>query len=148
MSADAVRREYAARATDYDRRWGEYVDRSLALVRPFVADVDVGDVLDLCCGTGGLLSRLGAWNVRFSTCVGVDFVPETLLVARAKRPPRSAFAAADVAALPLRSASFDTVVSASAMHYWPEPARALAEGARVLRPRGRLLLLDRVRDPL
>ena len=150
MSADAVRREYAARAADYDRRWAKYVDRSLSLLNPFLADADLGTVLDLCCGTGSLLPLLREWNARVSIYLGVDFAPEMLLAARTKLGASfpTALAASDVEALPLRSASFDTIVTASALHYWPDPARALAEAARVLRPGGRLLLLDWSRDPL
>ncbi|HYJ79524.1 MAG TPA: class I SAM-dependent methyltransferase [Longimicrobiaceae bacterium] len=153
MSGDAprgsvLRREYAARAADYDRRWAQYVERSLALLRPHLVDVDLGAVLDLCCGTGGLLPRLHAWNARFSLYLGADFSPEMLLAARAKLFSGAALAAADVGALPLRSACFDTVVSASALHYWPDPRLALAEATRILRPGGRLLLLDWSRDPL
>ena len=58
----------------------------------------------------------------------------------------AALVAADAAALPLRNQSVDTVVSASTLHDWADPAAALAEARRVLRPGGRLLLLDWCRE--
>lgn len=50
-------------------------------------------------------------------------------------------------ALPFADASFDTVVSAFVQCSVPDPAAALAEVARVLRPGGRYLFLEHVRDP-
>jgi ubiquinone/menaquinone biosynthesis C-methylase UbiE len=127
---------------DYDRRWATYNERSLALLRPLLGG-DLGDVLDLACGTGNLLPRLGA--VR--GYVGVDRSPEMLLAARRKFPAAS-LAAGDGAALPFADARFDTVVCVSALHVFPEPERALAEVRRVLRRPGRLLLVDWTRDAI
>jgi ubiquinone/menaquinone biosynthesis C-methylase UbiE len=118
---------------DYDRRWAKYNARSLALLRPLLGG-DPGDVLDLACGTANLLPMVARY-------VGVDASAEMLRAARRKFAG-AALAAADAAALPFADARFDTVVSASAFHIFPEPRRALAEVRRVLRPGGRLLLLD------
>ncbi|HEX8696375.1 MAG TPA: class I SAM-dependent methyltransferase [Longimicrobium sp.] len=148
--AQRIRREYAAHAAEYDRRWAKYVERSLALLRPFLAGAAPGEVLDLGCGTAGLLPRLRAWDVRLSRYVGVDFAPEMLAAGRERLPGAlgaAALAAGAAEALPLRDASFDTVVSASSLHYWEAPRRVLAEVRRVLRPGGRLVLLDWSRDP-
>jgi len=118
---------------DYDRRWARYNERSLALLRPLLAG-DPGEVLDLACGTANLLPMVTRY-------AGVDASLEMLRAARRKHPA-APLAAADAAALPFADARFDTVVSASAFHIFPEPERALAEVRRVLRPGGRLLLLD------
>jgi SAM-dependent methyltransferase len=142
---NGVRGEYARLAERYDRRWAEYNRRSLELLRPYLAGRDVGIVLDLGCGTANLLPRLGEWGARVERYAGADLSPEMLLggAPRASAAPfPAALFAADAAALPLRDASFDTVVSASTLHDWADPAGALAEARRVLRPGGRLLLLD------
>jgi ubiquinone/menaquinone biosynthesis C-methylase UbiE len=136
---------YDRLAGDYDRRWASYNARSLALLRPFIADANLGDVLDLACGTANLLPRLEEWGARAASYTGVDVSREMLRAARAKLAALSIPAtleAADAAALPFTDARFDTVVSASALHDFPEPERALAEARRVLRAGGRLLLLD------
>jgi ubiquinone/menaquinone biosynthesis C-methylase UbiE len=150
----SVRREYERSAGSYDRRWARYVDRSLALLRPHLAGRARGDVLDIGCGTGALLPRLAAWNARVDRFVGLDPAPAMLREAAATArsisgagsAARVGFAAGEAEALPFAPASFDVAVSASALHYFPDPARALVEARRVLRPSGCFLLLDWSRD--
>ncbi|HET7231375.1 MAG TPA: class I SAM-dependent methyltransferase [Longimicrobium sp.] len=143
--ATGVRDEYRGLAADYDRRWATYNRRSLDLLRPHLDGRDAGTLLDLGCGTANLLPGLGEWGARVHRYLGADLSPEMLRAAapRARATPfPAALLAADAAALPLRTASVDTLVTASALHDWPNPAAALAEARRVLRPGGRLLLLD------
>lgn len=145
-----IRAEYARAAADYDRRWARYNRASLVLLRPWIEGGGLGRVLDVGCGTGNLLPLLAAAR-RMEGYVGVDLTPEMLDVARGKTAGgagETGFAAADAARLPLRDASFDTAVSASVLHYWDDAHAALMEIRRVLRPGGRLLLLDWLRDPL
>ena len=145
-----VRREYERLAERYDRRWAAYVERSLAMLRPWVEGAALGRVLDLGCGTGALLPRLGRWKAEVSAYVGLDPSAAMLRLARTKvgdaRFGRIALTAGAAEALPFGDGRFDTVVSASSLHYWDDAARGLAEARRVLRPGGRLLLLDWRRD--
>jgi SAM-dependent methyltransferase len=94
-------------------------------------------VLDAGCGTGfqsALLTELG-WNAH-----GIDVSTGLLAVAR-RRLPGVAFAVGSVEALPYPDARFDAVVCCgSTLSFVDDPARALAELGRVLRPGGRLLL--------
>lgn len=152
-SGGAVREEYARLAPGYDTRWARYNRESLELLRPLLAEDAPGRLLDVGCGTANLAYALRAWGVRPARYLGVDLTPGMLRVAaeklRADPPPWTAhLAAADASALPLRAESFDTVVSASSLHDWPEPRRALAGVRTLLRPGGRLLLLDWARDAL
>jgi ubiquinone/menaquinone biosynthesis C-methylase UbiE len=145
-----VRREYDALAARYDRRWERYTRESLDLFRPLLAGGDAGRVLDLGCGTGAMLPLLGAWGAGVRRYTGVDLSPEMLRVAAGKAASAAfsaGFVAASADALPFREAAFDTVVSASSLHYWARPEAALGEARRVLRPGGRLLLVDWSRDP-
>ncbi len=148
-SPSSVRGEYARLAERYDRRWATYNRRSMDLLRPHLAGRDAGTLVDLGCGTAGLAPCLAEWGARVDRYVGADLSPE-MLIAAAPRVSRTTFPAAliaaDAAAIPLRDSSADTVVSASTLHDWAEPGRALTEVRRILRPDGRLLLLDWCRE--
>ncbi|HWC03877.1 MAG TPA: class I SAM-dependent methyltransferase [Methylomirabilota bacterium] len=93
--------------------------------------------LDGGCGTGlqtALLLDLG-----YET-VGLDLSAPLLAMAR-QRHPSARFGRGDVQALPWRGGTFDVVVSCgSVLSFVPDPARAIAEMARVLRPHGRLFV--------
>lgn len=145
-----VRAEYDDLAARYDRRWARYTRESLDLLRPLLAGRDAGRVLDLGCGTGALVTALGAWGVRVARYTGADLSPGMLRMAAGKAAGAgfpAGFVAASADALPFRDGAFDTVLTASSLHFWERPEAALAEARRVLRPGGRLLLVDWARDP-
>lgn len=144
-----VRAEYEEIAEAYDARWHRYNRKSLDLVRPFLSDPPPGRLLDLGSGTGSLLSALHRWEIRPRRYVGVDLTPVMLQVARRKASAATfpvAWVASDVVALPFTADTFDVVVSASALHYWPDPPRAFEQIRTVLRPGGRFLLVDWCRN--
>lgn len=99
--------------------------------------------LDIGTGTGRLLELFATQTQR---SVGIDISHEMLSVARANlgrsthkhvqvRP-------GDVYALPFAPGAFDLVTLHQVLHYLEDPARALGEAARVLKPGGRLLIVD------
>lgn len=95
-------------------------------------------VADLGCGTGTLsllLSELG------HEVTGVDFSPAMVGRARLKAPGIT-FVEADVSAPPLPPASYDVVLSRHVLWAMPDPATALARWVDLLRPDGRLLLVE------
>ena len=90
--------------------------------------------LDVGCGTGALTATV-LTVAEPASVVGVDpSVP--FLSAAVGSGPGARFVAGDGAALPLPDARFDAVVSGLALNFVPEPARAVAEFARVARPGG------------
>jgi len=98
-------------------------------------------VLDIACGPGTAAlaaRRLGAREV-----VGVDYATNMLAVAHAEAgsDPALRYAAADALALPFPPEQFDVVISSFGLIFAPDPAVAVREAARVLRPAGRLGLL-------
>jgi ubiquinone/menaquinone biosynthesis C-methylase UbiE len=135
-----------SREEAYDRRWAAYNARSLDLLARWLDERPLGRVLDVGCGTANLLARLAA-GAPGSTLAYAGVDPSLEMLAGAARKREGArfpavLVAAAAGALPLRSGAFDTVVSASTLHLWPDPAAGLREVRRVLRPGGALLVLD------
>ncbi len=117
-----------------------------SVARDVAAAVPIGArVLELGCGPGHLAMRL----VRDH---GLDVVALDLDPAMVERAslgaqrlvgvPRPAFVVGDAAALPFADSEFDVVLSTLSLHHWTDPAGAIAEIARVLRPGGRVLVWD------
>jgi SAM-dependent methyltransferase len=92
-------------------------------------------IADVGCGTGRLLARLAAEG---ATAVGVDRNPGMLERAAARTPGR--VAQADASRLPLADHSVHAAVAVTVLEFTAEPARVLAEMARVTRPGGRLVV--------
>ncbi|MBC7268609.1 MAG: class I SAM-dependent methyltransferase [Streptomyces sp.] len=100
------------------------------------------DLLDLGCGTGSL-SRLAAEQGHRVT--GVDLSPAMVERARAKLAGRdAAFLVGDAAAPPVGEQRYDVVLVRHVLWTLPDPARALRHWWGLLRPGGRLLLVEGV----
>jgi len=114
-----------------DARWRRRAVRQLG--------IGPGDVvLDLGCGTGDMAALARAAGARV---VGLDVAARMLDVARARRAA-DALLRADATRLPLRGGTVSAVMSAFALRNLVAIPPMLAEAARVLRPGGRLALLE------
>ncbi len=149
---ERVRRMFAAIAASYDLNnrvhslWQDQSWRRFAVRQAEVKPTDIA--LDVACGTGDLsqaLARAGAAKV-----IGLDFTFEMLEVARHKagclppssNPDRITYIQGDAQQMPLADGSTDVVTIAFGIRNVLEPARAMAEFRRVLRPGGRLVVLE------
>ncbi len=96
---------------------------------------------DLGCGTGQMTATLAPF-VR--EVIGVDGSAEMLEAARSRLRglDNVTLRQGELDSLPIEDESLDAAVLMLVLHYVPEPARALAEAARVIRPDGRLLVVD------
>lgn len=148
----AVKRDRAEAAASYFRtnaeRWNEirslYVDEAeveRALLDLFPEPID--DFLDIGTGTGRILEIFGPM-VRHGT--GIDASREMLALARA-RLDRAGLRhcqvrMGDMYNLPLPNVSMDVIIVHQVLHFADEPAEAIADAARVLRPGGKLVIVD------
>jgi phosphatidylethanolamine/phosphatidyl-N-methylethanolamine N-methyltransferase len=96
-------------------------------------------VLIVGCGTGADLPLLPADVAVLAT----DYTPAMLEQARARARPNVELRRMDGRALDLADASFDAAILHMVLEVVPEPARCLAEVARVLRPGGRVAVFDK-----
>jgi ubiquinone/menaquinone biosynthesis C-methylase UbiE len=105
-------------------------------------------LLDVGCGTGVFADRLRAAFPNFEI-YGIDLVADMLKMGECRwRSNRDHVmpVQADSERLPFRDHSFDIVTCANSFHHYPRQERAVAEMSRVLRPGGRLMLVDGYRD--
>ncbi len=118
------------------RSWAAWA-RALGHLLPVV------DVADIGCGEGYLTVEAARWA---RSVVGIDRSDEVLERAKAlaarRRLTNVQWRKGDLAHLPLHDASVDIALLSQALHHAAEPEEALAEAVRVLRPGGRLLVLD------
>lgn len=97
-----------------------------------------GDVLDLCAGTMDFSAMLAG---KAQTLTALDFCQEMLDAGRHKAP-NARIVCADAREMPLPSGAFNAVVAGFGIRNVPEPARALAEVRRVLKPGGVFVCVD------
>jgi ubiquinone/menaquinone biosynthesis C-methylase UbiE/DNA-binding HxlR family transcriptional regulator len=143
--AEAARHYFAENAAEWDTIRALHVaeDRVEAAILKAVGGKRFTSLLDLGTGTGRMLELLAPL---YDRAVGIDASPNMLAVARANLD-RAGIANAqvrlgDIYSLPLARDAFDVVTIHQVLHYLDDPERALAEAARVLRPGGRMLIVD------
>jgi ubiquinone/menaquinone biosynthesis C-methylase UbiE len=151
LRIDEVKQQVAAhwdrRAAHFDEDFGHSIkttaeraawDRILDLVVPS----GPLDALDVGCGTGFLSLEL---STRGHRVVGVDLAPTMLELAGQKAKAQGLavrLEAADAENLPYPAGSFDLVISRHVLWTLPHPQAAVDDWLRVLRPGGRLAIID------
>ena len=149
----AVRTSRAAAAQNYFRRHAAEWDRIRRLhvadaaveaaIRAALADKPIRSLLDLGTGTGRMLELFGPDSERG---LGLDMSLDMLALARARLDraglKHCSVRHGDIYDLALPRDSFDVVIIHQVLHFLDDSARAIAEAASVLRPGGRLLVVD------
>ena len=150
---EMVHEERAAAAARYFERVAESWDELRALYLPqaeleraleeMLGSRPLGELVDIGTGTGSLLRLLAD---RVERGVGIDLSHEMLNVARSnieRAGLRNVHVRrGDMYALPLDDAAFDLATLHQVLHYAADPRAAIREAARVLRPGGRLVVVD------
>jgi ArsR family transcriptional regulator len=143
--AEAAARYFAAHAEAWDSIRSLHVPESAVeqAISRAMSDRPLGTLVDIGTGTGRMIELLGP---SASQALGVDRSSEMLRLARVKLDKAGVADAslrqADMYALPLAEGSADSIIIHQVLHYAQAPAAAIAEAARVLRPGGRLLVVD------
>jgi ubiquinone/menaquinone biosynthesis C-methylase UbiE/DNA-binding transcriptional ArsR family regulator len=149
----AVRAARAAAAQAYFRRHAVEWDRIRKLhvaddeveaaIRAALADRTFRSLLDLGTGTGRMLELFGG---EIERGLGLDLSPDMLALARARLDRAGlrhcSVRQGDIYDLALPKDSFDVVIIHQVLHFLDDSGSAIAEAARVLRPAGRLLIVD------
>lgn len=149
---DVVKQQVAAhwnrRAPGFDTDFGHSIrtageraawDRILDLVVPAGGTLDA---LDVGCGTGFLTFELAA---RGHHVTGIDFAPAMIAEARRKAAEHAVgvrLEEGDAEQLRFAAASFDLVISRHLLWTLPHPEATIDEWIRVLKPGGRLVIVD------
>lgn len=150
---ESVRQSRSRAAAVYFRRNAEDWDRIRVLhvddaqveraMLEIVGDQRVADLLDIGTGTGRVLE---IFSDRIRRGIGIDLSREMLSLARAKLDETHTrnchVRHGDVYNLSLPAGSIDLVTIHQVLHFLDDPAAAVQEAVRTLRPRGRLIVVD------
>jgi len=143
--AAAAQKYFARHAAEWDRIRKLHVadgEVERAIVAE-LADRPFRSLLDLGTGTGRMLELFGA---QIERGLGLDMSLDMLSLARARLDRAGlrhcSVRQGDIYNLALPKDSFDVVIIHQVLHFLDDGARAIAEAARVLRPSGRLLVVD------
>lgn len=136
---------FSAHAAEWDRLRALHVateEVARGLFRA-IGDHQLGELVDIGTGTGTMIHLLAA---RADYIIGIDRSPEMLRFGRAKLlqggVTNAELRQGDMNALDLPSGSADTVILHQVLHYAPRPAAVIAEAARILKPTGKLIVID------
>lgn len=147
MSEIKVRAQYEQLADIYDLRWRKYINNTLTFLYNWEQIDSQSTVLDIACGTGEF-ERLLLDKNPTQRITGVDISEKMLDIAREKYRVYSnvEFHQTSANSLPFANHTFDIAVCANAFHYFEQPLVALSEIKRVLKPNGKLIILDWNKD--
>ncbi|WP_439575738.1 ArsR/SmtB family transcription factor [Phreatobacter sp.] len=136
---------FGRHAADWDRLRALHVpeERVEAAVREALTGRPVRALLDLGTGTGRMLELFAP---EIERGLGIDASPEMLSLARAALDRAGirhcSVRTGDIYALGLPRDAYDAVIIHQVLHFLDDGARAIREAARVLRPGGRLVVVD------
>jgi ubiquinone/menaquinone biosynthesis C-methylase UbiE len=113
-------------------------------------DPDSFDMLDIGAGTGTWTAMAAGSGLPSRMIIGLDFALNMCRVAHGKarqiEEGAPSFINADAEHLPFADGCFDVVTCSHSFHHYPNQAATVREMHRVLRPGGRLMLVDGFRD--
>lgn len=146
--AERNARKWDARAETFNERRFDYFRWMQARAISFLYIKAGMHFLDLGCGTGYAVRHVAAKIECDGMFCGIDVSPRMVEIAREDssgyRNVRFEVASADK--LPLGADFFDAILCTNSFHHYLHPSKALAEISRVLKPGGRVFILDVTAD--
>ncbi len=150
---DAIKASRAKAAELYFKENAAHWDKIRSLYVPaekveenllaLTADLPLNDVIDIGTGTGRMIDLFAG---RAKHAVGIDTSRDMLALARAQLDAADQrhcqVRLGDMYNLPYEPSSFDLALMHLTLHYADRPSEVIAEAARVLRPGGRLIIVD------
>lgn len=132
---------FSSAAGEWDRLRADLFGRRADLLGLLGLVDEAWTVGDLGCGTGQMAASLAPFVARV---IAVDGSPAMLEAARARLAgtPNVEVREGELESLPIEPGTLDAAVAFLVLHYVAEPADALAQAARALKPGGRLLVVD------
>ena len=150
MTTTKERRNINANKTFFDR-WSRTYDSSPIrfwmqhFQVPALREIEFSSeikILDLSCGTGELLQDLYHRRKGKIKLYGLDISKEMLEKARKKLSSEVILVQGDAHNLPLESEEFDYVICTEAFHHYHSQNQAIAEMKRVLKNKGKIIIVD------
>ncbi len=143
-------KQYKNLAGSYDSRFQQYIEATTSKV---VASANIAPsckVLDLGCGTGEMLFKLGQEYPNVGLLAGIDASEDMLRLAKTKLKSFKTvnLQLGSIEKLPYPDEHFDFIVSSGVIHYVQDIDSMTKEAFRVLKPHGRILLIDMAHEAL
>lgn len=129
-----------AKTYDTDKN-GKHARNLYQHVIDSLSTLQFSNVLDVGCGTGEILSAIGALYPTVSL-LGIDISQEMLKQAKSKEIDNVKLYLGDAEHLPFENARFNVLICTDSFHHYPKPQRAIDEFYRVLQDNGHILLAD------
>ena len=144
----ANEQKWSLRAATYDdKRYGyfRYMQKELISLTGIKSPINF---LDLGCGTGWAVRYVAKMTNGRGNFVGIDISKGMITQSKNNTNglPNVYFYEASSDSLPLESNYFDTIICTNSFHHYSRPEVALSEVNRVLKPSGRIYILDVTAD--
>lgn len=144
MSHHRTAESYSNNARDYEQKWQKYLSHTSAKLLEHFQSTGDYHILDVSAGTGFFENRMIEKKMPFSRITLNDVSEGMLEIAQDRFSNREdfSFSKNPVENLSFESSTFNAVISLNSFHNYKNKQKALSEIYRVMKPGGRLYLLD------
>jgi len=141
-------KKWDSRAETYDEKrfdYFRYMQKRLIALLPLKENLYF---LDSGCGTGWAVRRVASLVNQRGEFYGIDISPNMIEKAKehSQEYSKTYFNKANAGALPFQDTFFDLIICTNSFHHYLHPVRALQEIFRVLKPGGRIYIMDVTAD--